>query len=277
MLTKLERERILHREDLTVPERKNLNFRIRKKLIELKQNLEDINLILTYLPQEELQEILAYDHLYKALDITDSLARIIDPWPVGEHENSGQYAFKTYGTAFPDCEPGKCGIQTVSRLALEEDEKMYQRLKDHLTRLQHCIDTCVPDPICRDPRYAKELYEKLVLTTTNAEFSNYLDEYLVEGSSWIHHKPSVVDIEQLGRMRWKPRGLKECTEPSILPLLAPKTFKTVQEIAHARIESNAEGTHFLVSEKGGEKRAVSREDGLEFMRKHGLVEKGEPK
>ena len=58
MLTKLERDRILHREDLTVPERKNLNFRIRKKLIELKQNLEDINLILTYLSQEELQEML---------------------------------------------------------------------------------------------------------------------------------------------------------------------------------------------------------------------------
>ena len=276
MLTKLERDRILHREDLTVPERKNLNFRIRKKLIELKQNLEDINLILTYLPQEELHEILAYDYLHKALDITDSLARIIDPWPVGEHETGGLYAFKTYGNMFPDCEPGKCGIQTVSRLALEDDKEMYQRLKDHSMRLQHCIDACVPDPVCRDPQYAKTLYEKLVSITTNSEFSNYLDDYLVEGSSWIHRKPSVVDIEQLSKTRWKPRGLKECIEPSVMPFLAPKTFKTVREIAHAHIESNVEGTRYLVSEKGGEERAVSQEEWLEFTRKHGLVEKGEP-
>jgi hypothetical protein len=59
-------------------------------------------------------------------------------------------------------------------------------------------------------------------------------------------------------MRWHPRGLKECME--LPPLLGTKKIPSGPEIMHLRIKCDAEGAHYLISEKDGEERSATKEE-----------------
>jgi hypothetical protein len=65
--------------------------------------------------------------------------------------------------------------------------------------------------------------------------------------------------------------LKECME--LPPLLALKKLPRGPEILHVHTEHNAEGTRYLISEKGGEEREVTREECLELKQKYGMIKK----
>ncbi|OPY50755.1 MAG: hypothetical protein A4E48_01753 [Methanosaeta sp. PtaU1.Bin060] len=277
MLTELERERILHRETLTVPERKNLNFRLRKKLIELKQNLEDINLILNFFPQEELHEVIDFEHLSKSLDVTEALLQITDPWPVGAHENGTDSAFRVWGVVIPTSAPGKCTIDSVSRTAMKEEIDLHKRLLDHFTKIRFYVDPCIPDPVCRDVEYNKAQMDKLMQMRQTAQnpfhlsFNGYNDETGVNESGRILRDPTTIDIKQLQWMRWKPEGLKECLEEP--PLFKEKKIPRGPEIFHMSIHSDKDGTHYFLSEKGGAERETTETEFLEANKKYRMIEK----
>ena len=280
MLTELERDRILHREELTVPEKKNLNFRLRKKLIGLKQTLEDIRLILTYLPQDELREELDFGHLRKSLDVTDSLIEIIDPWPVGEHEDEEPRAFRVHGMAIPDSKPGKCTIKSISRTASLDEINLHKHLKDHLDKLLLCVDPCTPDPVCRDVEfYQLQMNEMLNLQKVSrgviqASFDGYTDEIGLDNDGWVVREPTSIDIDRLPQIRWKPRGLKECMK---LPeILAPKEITRGPEIFHVSVHMDKDGTHHSLSENGEKERPITEEEFLEYDKKHEVFKKGVP-
>lgn len=280
MLTELERNRVLHREDLTVPERKNLNFRLRKKLIELKQNLEDISLILNFFHHEELHEVIDFDHLSRSLDVTESLLQIIDPWPVGWHEEGEQRAFRVWGSVIPVSEPGKCTIDSASRTATEEEINLHRRLKDHLNRVRFYVDPCIPDPVCRNPAYIKAQMDKLMQIKQTAQksfsfnMSAYTDETGVNETGWVLREPTMIDIDQLQWMRWKPRGLKECME--LPPLLEPKVIARGRELFRLQVHKTNEGIRYSLSENGEAMREITKEEFLEAEEEYGLIKKGKP-
>ena len=99
----------------------------------------------------------------------------------------------------------------------------------------------------------------------------YLDETEVSEYGWVVRKPSMVDINQLKWMRWKPRGLKSCME--LPPLLGEKKIPRGPEIMHSRMECNANGIRYLISENGGEERAATEEEFLEANEKYGMIKK----
>jgi hypothetical protein len=278
MLTNEQKRTLKSRHDENVsPQKKaDIVYRYTGKLKDRLDSLTDITYLLNELP--EGHKAVSKKNLWDALDLVDRLLEILDPWPVGEHKNGGQRAFKTYGSKFPNCEPGKCGIQTVSRTAFEEDVELHHRLKDHSIKLLPHIDPCVPDPICRDPQYAGELYEKTTEIAKelasrkgesfSGEISNYLDEYLVEDSSWVHRKPSVVEIDQLKAMRWKPRDLKTCSELPQLPLLGEKKIPRGPELSHLSVHVTQDDIHYSLSENGGAERPITEEEYLEYNERH---------
>jgi len=248
-----------------------------KKFGDYLESIPDMLLILEHMPSEKISKKLKQEHISLMLDLLDRLIERLDPWPIGEHENGEQWAFKTYGCSFPTCELGKCVIETASRTALEEDINLHRQLKNHLNKLWPYVDPCIPDPVCHDPQYNKDLHEKMLQFTRTFQFSSsvncYSDEYITDGSSWVQRKPSTVDIDQLGEIRWKPRGLKECLESPLRPFLEEKKIPRGPEVMHAHVENTAEGTRYLISESGGEERSVTREKYLEIVKKYGMVKK----
>ncbi|WP_334102527.1 hypothetical protein [Methanothrix soehngenii] len=278
MLTDLERKRILHRDELTVAERKNLNFRLRKKLVELKGNLNDINLILDFFPHEELHEMLGSEHLIESLEVTELLLRIIDHWPIGVSEDeNGVMAFRVFGNAIPSAVPGKCAIFSISYTPTQEEIDLDHRLTDHFNRIRCYIDPCTPDPVCRDPDYIGHVGEKVfkIRKEIGAPFSvhnnAYLDEAGVSETGWVINNPSMVDVNQLHWMRWRPIGLKECIEQP--PLLAPKVLPKGQTLIKLHAEFGPDGImHYSVSEKGGEERSITLEEFTEIGKKFKLLD-----
>lgn len=57
------------------------------------------------------------------------------------------------------------------------------------------------------------------------------------------------------------------------PFLAAKKIPRGPEIMHSRIECNAEGTHYLISETGGEERSATKEEFLEANEKYGTIKR----
>lgn len=136
------------------------------------------------------------------------------------------------------------------------------------------MDPCIPDSVCRNPEYGRLQMDKLRQTTQrpfNMSFNAYLDETGVSESGWVLREPTMIDIGQLQWMRWKPRGLKECMEQP--PLLEEKKIPRGPELIRSTIQSNEEGTRYLISEKGGEERSVTLEEFLKINEKFGLMKR----
>lgn len=221
MLTKLERNRIIHRESLTTAEKKNLTFRLRKKLIELKQTFEDINNILNFFPHEELHAILDFEHLSKSLDVTESLFKIVDPLPVGWHEAGERRIFRVWGTKTPNAPAGKCLVVSSSYTATQEEIASHERLKDYLSKIRKHIDPCFPDSVCRDYEYTgaclTEIQQRPHQNPYSWSFDSHADEIGISENGVILRESMLIDIKQLPQIRVKPRGLSECLElPPIL-------------------------------------------------------------
>jgi hypothetical protein len=236
LLTTEQRKRLITRDEkkeseLEAYKKRHNDQVVLKKFGDFLDSIPDVLLILEHMPPEKIAKKLRLEHLSSILDLVETLLQRIDPWPVGEHDKGNLWVFKTYGNKFQDSEPGKCGIQTMSRTASREDIEIHERLKSHVDELRHYIDPCIPDPICRDPEYAGSLLGKTraslkeLQTKVGGPWSmsghNYLDAW-VGKEGWVERRPSQVNIEQLKSMRWKPEGLKNCPELPSPPLLAPR-------------------------------------------------------
>jgi hypothetical protein len=222
MLTDLERNYLRNRDSLEDDkQKKNLNHRIKTKLKLIDETLSDLRLIFEKYPEELIREYVSTNTVNSATSTLDRILQILDPWAIGEHEEGKPRAFRVWGSTIPDCEPGKCTIKSASRGVSEEETRLNKLLKEHFNKIRFYIDPCIPDPVCRDTDYIKIQMELLLKgakdTGTSLSFDGYFDETGVDERLWITRAPSMIDVNQLQKMRWKPQGLKECMkQPPLL-------------------------------------------------------------
>ena len=220
MLSKSELKNIPEYGNLGPRDKKNLNYRIKDKIGNIKNVLAEINLLLT-LPDDFIKEHIDRDALIEGLKVTERILQILDPWAIGEHEDGGKMAFRVWGSVIPASKPGECTIDSASYTATKEEIDLHEQLKCHINKVRFYVDPCIPDPICRDPEYSRNLMNRFMQITA-INFSSYFDIVGVTEDRWQKIAPVQIDKDQLKWMRWKPRGLKECMKIEQPPLLKEK-------------------------------------------------------
>jgi hypothetical protein len=241
LLSKSEREMLTQPEKMSPRQKRNLNYQIKMKAAQIKQALQEIRLLIEYVAEDLLKESVSSEMLIDSIQISEKILKVLDPWAVGEPEKGELKAFRVWGSVIPACAPGKCTIDSASYTASDEEIHLHKRLKEHFNKIRFYVDPCIPDPVCRDPEYSRTQMDRLsqlvrriaetsrpidaslnrdVDKIIDVSFSAYLDETGVNESGWVLRAPTTIDIDQLQWMRWKPRGLKGCTEQP--PLLEEK-------------------------------------------------------
>lgn len=278
LLTVEQRKRLISREEKKESEieayKKRHNDQVvLKKFGNYIESAPDMLLILKHMPPEKIAKKLSPDKIPAMIDLIEDLLAQIDPWPigVGEDEN-GVMAFRVFGNSIPkspDSEPGKCAIYSISRTATREEIELDHRLTNHFSTIRRYVDPCVPDPVCRNPEYIGMWGEKIfrIRKESGKPFSvsenAYQDETGVNEGGWILRKPSMVDINQLQWMRWKPTGLLACME--LPPLLKEKKIAIAPEFMLS-LHHDKKGTTYTLFEKG-EKKIITKEEYLEAQKR----------
>jgi len=286
LLTTEQRKRLISRDEkkeseLEAYKKRHNDQVVLKKFGDYIESIPDVLLILKHMPPEKIAKKVAPGQLPALLNLVEALLAQIDPWPIGVHETEdGLMAFRVFGNAIPSSEPGKCAIYSISRTATQEEIELNHHLAAFFNNIRCYVDPCTPDPVCRDPDYIGVQGEKIfrIRKELGKPFSvsedAYLDETGVSEEGWILRKHTILDIDQLQRMRWKPRGLKECMEQP--PLLAPRKIPRGPELSRLSIHATDDGIRYSLSENGGEARPITKEEFLEANKKHGWTKKGEP-
>lgn len=267
MLTDLERTYLEHRDSLEDDrQKKNLNHRIKNKLNLINGNLNDVKLILENYPEELVKEHISNNTIYAIAATLERALQILDPWPIGKHEDGGVRAFRVWGSATPTSKSDECAIHSISRGVTEEEIVFHERLEEHFEKIRFYVDPCVPDPVCRDPGYiriqsdntfqtAKDI-QKITGNPQSISLDAYIDETGVNNEGWVLRSPTFIKIEQLQKMRWKPRGLVACKE--LPPVLREKKIPTLPGFL-LRMTHDKNGTTYTLEEEG-KKRILTKEE-----------------
>jgi hypothetical protein len=278
LLTVEQRKRLITRDkkketELDAYKKRRNDQIVLKKFVDYFESIPDVLLILNTMPRGKITTKLERDPIPLVLDLLEALLVWRDPWPIGEHEEEGMVAFRVFGNAIPLADHGKCTIDSISRTASEEEIALNRRLKEHFEKIRYFIDPCIPDPVCRDPGYigmerekAMDIVKRITRKsdeTFHVNCSAYLDSW-VGKDNWVERKPTLVDIETLKFMRWKPRGLKDCMEQP--PLLAPKEVSFGPEIQRLTAQWDAKGARYMLSERGGEEHPITEKEFIEKMK-----------
>jgi hypothetical protein len=283
LLSELEREVLTDPKKLSDRQKRNLKYRLKTRCVKIDQALQEIRLLLENCSEDSIKENVSNKTLDNLMAIFENLLQALDPWPIGVTEDGeGVMAYKVFGNAIPSADPGKCAIFSVSRTATIEEVELDFHLTNHFNKIRRYVDPCVPDPVCRNTEYVGTLRENIFKTANDLakpfllSSNTYFDETGISETGWVMRKPSMVDIDQLQWMRWKPRELEDCMEQP--PLLAPKDIPRGPELMHLTIHNEEEGTHYSISEKGGEERSITKEEFLKTWNdKERRVETSHPK
>jgi hypothetical protein len=275
MLTDLERTYLENSDSLDEKQKKNLNHRIKNKLILIEDTLNDIRLILEKYPEDLVKDHISNTTVNLAAAALERVLHILDPWPIGEYEDGEMRAFRVWGSIIPSSQPGKCTIDSASRTALENEINLSNRLKEHLDKVRFYVDPCTPDPICHNPVYTELQREELLKIAKkyskplSASFDAYLDETGVSESGWVLREPTIVEVSKLQKMRWKPRGLKSCMR--LPPLVKEKKILSEKGLIRLTARGNKEGTSYFISINEGEDRLITRNEFMEASKKLGII------
>jgi hypothetical protein len=228
LLSKLELDMLKSPEKLNARQKRNLSYRLKIRGSQIGQTLRELELLIKNVPDDVLKEVVSNETFISLKVILEKLLQIRTPWPVGLDKNDNLQIFRVFGNAIPSADPGKCSIFSISREAIQEEIELDFHLTELYDMLRYYVDPCILDPICRTPETLME-EDKRVLepirgldTSFTVSHNAYLDETGVDEHLWVVRKPSMVNIENLSWMRWKPRDLKECLEQP--PLLKEKNF-----------------------------------------------------
>jgi hypothetical protein len=270
LLTQEQRKRLIMRNEkkeseLEAYKKRHNDQVVLKKFGNYIESASDMLLILKHMPPDKIAKKLTSDKIPAMLNLIESLLAQIDPWPIGVHEDeNGVMAFRVFGNSIPkspDSAPGRCAIFSISRTATKEEIELDRHLTEHYNKIRCYIDPCAPDPVCRDPEYIGAQAEKILRIRKESERpfavseNAYLDETGVNEDGWVIKKPSMIDINQLHWMRWKPLGLKECMEQP--PLLEERKIPRGPEIMHMSMPMDKDGVHYSLSEKGGDEQSIT--------------------
>lgn len=275
LLSKLEQEMLVNPEGLSTRQKRNLSYRLKTKSNQIGQVLQEINLLIKNVSDEAIKENISNKTVSSLIEILEKILQVFDPWPIGvDEKDDGVLAFRIYGTSLSN-DPGKCGIFSKSRTALQEEIELDYLLTNHFSKIRRYVDPCIPDPVCYSPDYILKASEKIFqikqeLGEPYIEGSAaYTDETGVSEDGWILRERVKIDEKQLQWMRWKPHNLKECMEQP--PRLAPKKIPRGPEIMHMSMRMGKDGAHYFLSEKGGAERKITEKEFLEATKKYGMI------
>jgi len=275
LLSKLEQEMLVNPEGLSTRQKRNLSYRLKTKSNQIGQVLQEINLLIKNVPDEAIKENISNKIVSNLIEILEKILQVFDPWPIGvDEKDDGVLAFRIYGTSL-STDPGKCGIFSKSRTALQEEIELDYLLTNHFSKIRRYVDPCIPDPVSHGSDYILKASEKIFqikqeLGEPYIEGSAaYTDETGVSDDGWILRERVKIDEKQLQWMRWKPHNLKECMEQP--PLLAPRKIPRGPEIMHMSIRMGKDGIHYILSEKGEQEREITEKEFWEANKKYGMM------
>jgi hypothetical protein len=190
-LSDLERDRLKNYDNLNTIEKKNLNFRLRRKMSFINQTLADINRMLSTLPDDMLKEFIDISSAMYVQDTFDKVLQLLDPWPVKtiDPENAfDAFAVKTIYTISED--PEKCNIVSLYRPALYSEIVLTNRLKKHCEEVEKYYDPHFTDPL---PWESAEL-QKMLRTLRKAGGEAHTHTIKDKGGK---PKPVIIDLKDL--------------------------------------------------------------------------------
>ncbi|MFZ3093260.1 MAG: hypothetical protein WA127_05520 [Methanothrix sp.] len=208
MLKEATKQSLRNRENLKSKKRADTTYRLRNQLQKKLDILADIKFLLQELPPSKNE--ISQEHLENAMSIVESLATILDPWPVVDTEENGLWKYRTVATTLEPDLPGKCSPVTYAMPASLYDIALNERLKNHITALQYRVDPYLIDPDCKNRTFGGDFAHHI---TEHGGWSNrYVHHYMGDnpyaGTNKIEHiAPITLDKSELKFKRWNPDKL----------------------------------------------------------------------
>jgi hypothetical protein len=169
MLTSLERERLDNYEKLNATDKKNLNFRLKKKQNEILETISDINMLLKNIQDSQIEVHISHEHLYKVDTLIENILKILKVTPIVDSERADATPKKVRKFRIEDsADPGKATTVTVSREATEEEINIHKSL----VQIERTIKKNTDQNLADSPIYSIEAFNQQILPPLQAEAAN---------------------------------------------------------------------------------------------------------
>lgn len=145
MLTDIERERLIKRDSLAIKAKKANEYIIRNKLKTWLADIDDVNFILTKLPDKQLNKLVSNKIVFALMDLVATLLFILGVLPVIQNEYVPSGRQVRQATDDVMIRPSlRRGFYDVMRRATPEELERRDYLKHYITSL---IDTLSDDDV----------------------------------------------------------------------------------------------------------------------------------
>jgi hypothetical protein len=189
MLTSLERERLDNYENLNAIEKKNLNFRLKKKQNEIFETISDINILLKNLRNSPIEISISHNHIYEVDTLIENILKILKVTPIIDIDRDGADATPKKVRKFrigDSADSGKSATVTVSREATAEEIDIYKSLIKIEGTIKNNTDLNFADT----PLYSIEDFNQQILPPLQAEAAKEGKILLVLANSETPNVPS---------------------------------------------------------------------------------------
>ena len=127
------KEKLIHREETDVPNRKANEYNIRQYVLRHFNDVEEILWILDTLPERQIKKLFKDEDIYRFLEITEKALVYLDFMPIRRYEDGSLFAEKGLMGA---PENGSPRVFSTSRPANDQDIQRYTTLQKHIARLE---------------------------------------------------------------------------------------------------------------------------------------------
>jgi hypothetical protein len=187
MLTSLERERLDNYENLDAIEKKNLNFRLKKKQNEILETISDINILLKNLRNSPIEISISHEHVSEVDTLIENILKILKVTPIIDSDVANTTPKKVRKFKIDDsADSGKATTVTVSREATEEEINIYKSLVQIDNTIKKNTDLNFADT----PLYSIEDFNQQILPPLQAEAAKEGKILLVLANSETPNVPS---------------------------------------------------------------------------------------
>lgn len=137
ILTEIERDRLAKYGEIGTVDKKNLNFRLKKKLSIINEALGDINLLLNNLPEDLTKDYIDTKTALSALEATERIMKLFDPLPIQRIAPSDKLIVRKENIIdFSD----SFGMAVLIYDPKPEEAGLWRAVQEHITFLQKIYD-----------------------------------------------------------------------------------------------------------------------------------------
>ena len=195
LLTEIEHERLINYDQINAVERKNLNFRLKKKFNIINNAFKDIDIMLNLALKEKsideaIKKSIDMETALYSIKVTKSILQLLDPFPIFS-DNSGRLtALKTKKVQFPNSR----GTAELIYTPTPEEVDLWHAVQDHIDFLRKIYDVENIDQNVYTLKEYKDLMtpaiERLMskgieyksITNPNMQIGNLVREHDVNGA-----------------------------------------------------------------------------------------------